>query len=137
VWQFFGFAALIVVGGALAWWLDPYLRQCRKFKSELAAREPLSDSEMISQSFAASDIAAEVSARVRLLFAKHMAYPSEKLRPDDDLTFFWFELDMAPLIEELESGFAIKFAPEETERTPCTIRAVSLLVASKTCRTSG
>ena len=133
---YFVFAALIAVGIAYAWW-HPSERQCRKFKRELAAREALSDSEMIFQYFAKDHLASEVPARVRESFAKHTGYPVEKLRPDDDLTFFWYELDLAPLVKELESQFGIKFTSEELERTPCTIRDVSLLVASKPCRTIG
>jgi hypothetical protein len=65
------------------------------------------------------------------MFAKLTAYPAEKLLTDDDLMFFWADLDPAVLFEKLESRFGISISREEAERPPCTIRAVSLLVASK------
>jgi hypothetical protein len=130
-----GFAALMAVVWLLMWWLDPDLRRGRKYEAELAIREPLSDEAMIRQYFAADDIDPEVPAQVRRVFAKHTEYPAEKLLPDDDLAFFWADLDMAELIEELESGFGFTITSAETKRTPCTIRAASHLVASKAGRT--
>jgi hypothetical protein len=115
--------------------LDPDLRRCWQYEAELATREPLSDAAMIRRYFAEDDIDLEVPAQVRWVFAKHTGYPAEKLLPDDDLAFFWADLDMAELIEELESGFGFTITSADLKRTPCTIRAASHLVASKTGRT--
>lgn len=134
MWQWVGFAALVVVS-LLVWWVDPSLRHLRRFAADLKDREPLSDAAMVSGFFAATDIEPEVPAQVRLVFGKHMGYPAEKLRPDDDLEFFWAELDMSGLIKELESVFGITIMASEAAGTPCTIRGVSLLVARKAGRT--
>lgn len=68
---------------------------------------------------------------MRRLFAKHTGYPAEKLRPDDDLVFFWADLDVAELLRELEATFGIVLTDAEVERTRRTTRAVALPVASK------
>jgi hypothetical protein len=131
VWGCVIVAVLGLVVWLLMWRLDPSLRRTREYEAELATREPLPDADMIARHFAMDDVAAEVPSRVRRVFAKHMDYPAEKLLPDDDFAFFWAELDMVDLVRELESGFGIAITNAEAERTPCTIREVSLLVASK------
>jgi hypothetical protein len=136
MWLYVGLATLAVVIFVLVWWLDPNLRRGRKFAAGLKTRPPLSDAQMISRYLAEDDVPAEVPGRVRRVFAKFMAYPAEKLLPDDDLTFFWVDLDMIGLFQELESGFGITISPAEAERIPCTIRGVSLLVARRAGRTS-
>ncbi len=136
MWACVGFAVLAGLVWLLVWRLDPNLRRGREYEAELATREPVSDEELVSRYFATCALDSEVPVRVRRVFAKHMAYPTQKLLPDDDLEFFWAELDMVELVEELESGFGIVITQADTERTPCTIRAVSLLVASKRSTTS-
>jgi len=143
MWGCVGFAILIAVFWLLfaiiwllAWRLDPDLQRGREYEEELAIRKPLSDAEMIRQYFAADTIDPEVPVKVRRLFAKYTEYPVEKLLPDDDLGFFWADMDMVELIEELESGFDFKITSADLKRTPCTIRAASQLVASKTGRTN-
>ena len=130
VWGYIGFAAAVVVVWRLVWWLDPDLRRDRKFETELLARELLTDDGMISRYYASDNVAPEVPAKVRRLFAKYMDYPAEKLLPDDDLTFFWVEQDMVELIKELESEFGITITDTLANQTSCTIRAVSQLVAN-------
>src|SRR6516165_8386764 len=100
----------------------------RQFEAELKDRESVPDEELVSRYFDERATAANVPGEVRRVFAKHMGYPADKLFPDDDLTFFWAELDMVDLINELESVFEIRFCREELARTPCTIRAVAILV---------
>jgi len=126
VWGYIGLAAMIVV----VWWLDPNLRRGRKFEAELSVREPLPDAEMVSRYFASDNVAPEVPPMERRIFAKHTEYPAEKLLPDDDLTFFWVELDMVELLKELESEFGITITDALARHTPCTIRAVSRMVAN-------
>ncbi len=128
MWEYIGVAVLVLV---LLWRLDPNLRRFRQFDHELAAREPLPDAEWVARYFATDDVPPHIPPQVRRVFAKQMCYPAEKLLPDDDFALFWAELDMADLIEELESEFGIVLSISDTERIPCTIRAVSLLVASK------
>ena len=65
------------------------------------------------------------------MFARHTNYPAEKLLPDDDLAFSLAGLDLDELLAELEEGFGIVITNADAERTACTIRAVSLLIARK------
>ena len=124
--------AVAVIGLALLhWWFDPDLRRWRAFDTEIEVREPVPDNEMISRYFAEDDVSPDVPANVRRIFARHMDYPAEKLLPDDNFAFFWAELDMVDLIRELESRFGIAITQADAEPTPCTIRAVSTLVANK------
>jgi hypothetical protein len=135
------FIALVAVGLLLMWRFDPGLRRHAEFVTELAAREPVDDDALFDSYFALGQygegrMSPELPGQVRQLFAKHMGYPADKLRPDDDLAFFWAQADMGDLIEELESAFGVEFTDEDVERTPCTIRAVSLLIETKR-RTKG
>ena len=132
MWTYVGLASLAVVVCLLVWWLDPNLRRQREYEAELKDREPLSDTDMVARYFVETDVPAEVPGQVRRVFARYMEYPADKLLPDDDLAFFWAELDMAELVEELESEFEITITQAEAEQTPCSIWAVSMMVARKT-----
>ena len=132
MWGILGVAVFVLVGWLLLWWFDaPNRKRFRQYDDQLAAREPLPDAEWVARYFNTDEVFLEVPPKVRRVFAEHMDYPAEKLLPDDDFAFFWADSDMVDLIEELESGFNIVISKSDTERTPCTIRAVSLLVGSK------
>ena len=125
-------AALIIVSAVLLWWLDPTMRRARSFKAKLKDREPLSDAAMVANYFATEGVALETPGGVRRIFAKQMGYPAEKLLPDDDLTFYWYDLDMIEVVREIEAEFGIELTDSDAENTRCTIRDVSLLVTHKT-----
>ena len=127
---------VLVVLLLLLWRFDPDQRRFRRFDSQLANREPLPDAELVARFFATDSVPPKIPPQVRLLFASHMGYPAEKLLADDDFALLWAELDLVELIEELESGFSIDLSNSDVERTPFTIRAVSLLVASKVGRSA-
>ncbi len=132
MWGCVGFLALLAVGAVLAWLLDPNRRREREFTAELATREPVSDEELFARYYAAGEAAADAPGRVRRVFARHMDYPADKLLPDDDLLFFWDELDMIDLIRDLEREFGIEITNTDVATVPsCTIRAVSHLVSRK------
>jgi hypothetical protein len=126
--------AILVVVMPLWWWLDPSRRRAVAFNAELVAREPLSDNDMLSRYFALDDVSPDIPGEVRRVFAEHTGYVAEKLLPDDDLNAFWADIDQSDLIKELESFFGITFKKADVERTPCTIRAVSMLVANNAGR---
>lgn len=117
------FVALLL----LVWWLDPL----RWYEKKLAARDSLSDESMIEQYFATGSVPHNVPGKVRQIFAKHMAYPVEKLLPDDDLNVFWTDFDMSEIIDEFRETFQIEIADADCERTRCTIRSVSELIVNK------
>lgn len=131
MWRYFGVALVVLVVLVLLWRFDPDRRRLRQFDHQLAARKPLPDAELVAKFFATDDVPPEIPPQVRRLFASHMGYPAEKLLPDDDFALFWAELDMVDFIKELESEFDIVISRLDVEHTACTIRAVSLLVASK------
>ena len=132
MWGYVGFLAIFAVIAVLVWFLDPNLRRGRVFTVELATREPVSNEELFARHYAPDEITYDVPGRVRRVFARHMDYPAEKLLPDDDLMFFWDELDMIDLIRDLEQEFGIEITKADVETvTSCTIRAVSHLVSRK------
>jgi hypothetical protein len=108
------------------WFLDPL----RWYEKKLAARVPLSDDSMIEY-FATGSVAPNIPGKVRDIFAKHMAYPAEKLLPDDDLNVFWNDFDMCDVIREFEETFEVTIVDKDCEGTPCTIRSVAELIARK------
>jgi acyl carrier protein len=134
MWEYLGVATVVLIAVLLMWWLDPNQRRFRQYDQELATREPLPDAELVTRYFATDDVSPDIPPKVRRVFANYMLYPVEKLLPDDDFGLFWDELDMVDLIKELESEFGIVISRLDTERSPCTIRAVSLLVARKVRR---
>lgn len=110
----------------------PNERKARKYKAELLVRKCVSDDELYSRFFATRDIPPEVPGQVRRVFAEYMGYPADRMLADDDLSFFWHELDMADLFEELESCFGIEITAADTSLMPsCTIRGAADLVARK------
>jgi hypothetical protein len=116
----------------LVWqWLDPNERQARTFEAALAARPPVPDAELVARYFDAGGVPPAVPPAVRRVFAEYTGYPAERLMPDDDLAFVWAELDAAEFVAELEDRLGVAFRPSEEALTPCTIRAVSELVARK------
>ena len=127
MWVVVVLAAVAVVVGLLAWRLDPNLR----LRRQVAAREPLPDADLAAHYFATDELAPELPAQVRRVLAKHTGLPAERLWPDDDLTFAWV-VDVLVVLADLEEVFGIAITDAEAERTLCTIRAVSLLVAGKT-----
>jgi hypothetical protein len=111
--------------------LFPGVREERRYKAELSERKPVTDEELFRQYFDAGDVAPDVPGRVREVFAKHMGYSPEKMAkmlPDDDLSFYWNEVDAIDQVRDLEQAFNITITKAEFERTRCTIRSVSLLV---------
>jgi hypothetical protein len=65
-----------------------------------------------------------------------MGYQAEKMLPDDDLMFFWADLDMVELVRDLEQEFGIEITRADAASVAsCTIRAVTDLVARKAGRT--
>jgi acyl carrier protein len=127
---------IMITAAALSGYLHRDARQARRYEAELAARDPISDDGLFRQCFGAGEVAPDVPGQVRRVFAKHMDYPAEKMLPDDDLRFFWADLDMVELIRELEAAFGIEITDEDAERTACTIRAVAQTVSRKIGHTS-
>lgn len=124
------FAVPAVIG--LAWlvaYFHPDAIRARRYEAELAERESVNDRALFSRFFSASEVTPDIPGRVRAAFAKHMGYPAEKMLPDDDLLFFWNELDMLPLILDIEEAFRLEITDADAATVPvCTIRAVSMLV---------
>jgi hypothetical protein len=128
-----GFLGVFVL---LVCWLDPTQRRERRYNAELAARKPMADEEMVSTYFAEGTITPHVPGQVRRVIAQHMGYPAEKLLPDDDLMFYWAEVDTVELVKELEALFGITIPDVSAEGTTFTVRAISLLVEELMHRTS-
>ena len=110
--------------------LDPLLREQRVFEVKLRERAHLNDVLFAAEVGGGGEVYV-AAARVRALFARHTGYPVAKLLPDDDLGFFWAELDAKELIDDFEREFGVAITKTEAERTRCTIRAVTLLVVGK------
>lgn len=126
-------AIIVVALLVLVWYVDPGLRSLRRFEAELAAREPLSDSAMLSEFFATENVSSDVPVRVRQILAEHMEYEAEKLRPDDNLDVYWNDLDMVYVFQEFETTFGIKIANKDLKNVTCTIRSLSQLILDKKC----
>jgi hypothetical protein len=132
MWSYFGYLALFAVVAVFVWLFDWSFRRGRAFMAELTARLPVPDDKLFDQYFANEEMGIDIPWRVRRIFAKHMNYPANKLLPDDDLSFFWNDLDMIDLIRDLELEFGIEFTDADISSVPnCTIRAVSRLVSHK------
>jgi acyl carrier protein len=126
------FVMVFVFTALLMWCLDPSLRALRRFEKEVADRDPMTDSAMVSEHFSRSPNVGAVAVSVRRIFAKHMVgYDAEKLQPDDDLTVYWDELDAADLIREIESAFEVSLSDKDLAGTRCTIRSVSHAISEK------
>jgi acyl carrier protein len=123
--------ALLAALSVLFAWFHPDERRERQYKSLLVSREPVTDGQLTQQFFNAGEIASEIPGAIRSIFAKHMSYPAVKMLPDDDLNFYWNEIDMVDLVREVESRFGIFISDLDAKHCRCTIRSVSMLVESK------
>ncbi len=120
--------ALLTVVSVLVYFFDPNGRAQRCYERQLKEREPVDDTELLESYFSAEVVDPEIPGRVRTILAKHMCYPAEKMLPDDDLTFFWDDLDGIDLMLELEQQFGIKIDDTDAEHTSCTIHDISRLI---------
>lgn len=123
-------AIVIAFGGfALLLWLHPSERSARRFKALLKNRKPVADDELVRLFYAGQALPPEIPAVVRSIFARHMGYAAEKILPDDDLSFYWNDLDQAELVAAIETRFDIEISDADAETTRCSVRSVSQLVA--------
>src|SRR5438105_3762683 len=111
--QIWLFLALLPVIAVLVWFIGDHRE--REYLAELATRELVSEEELFCRYFVDGESAPDVPGRVRRVFAQNTGYPEYKILPDDDLTFFWFELDMIPLIRDLEREFGIEITDADAE----------------------
>lgn len=117
-WAVIVFAVLV----ALLWTLfDPDERRRKSFEQQLTAREPVNDAE-VHQRFFGSNVPCSVPGSVRRILAAHMDYPADKILPDDDLMFFWRELDLVHLFNDLEQEFNIRITQSDIKDCICTLR---------------
>jgi acyl carrier protein len=120
----------VIVGIALFAWFDPDECARREYNKLMASRDPVSDSELLKY-FNPVEMSSDVPGTIREMFARHMDYPAEKMLPDDDLNFYWNEIDMIDIVREIEEHFGITIYDKDAEKTRPTIRSVSELVNSK------
>jgi acyl carrier protein len=124
-------AVFLFVVLIFAWVFDPSERPLRRFKSELAARESLSDSAMVSQYFSPDFAGHDVPGTVRRIIGEQMGLPADKLLPDDDLSGCYPDLDLIELVRELEEEFELTISDADAEQTPFTVRALTELMINK------
>jgi hypothetical protein len=123
-WAVIVFAVLV----ALLWTLfDPDERRRKSFELQLTVREPVNDSE-VHQRFFGSNVPCTVAGSVRRILATHTGYPAAKILPDDDLIFFWRELDLVRVFNDLEEEFNIRITQSDIRRCTCTLRSFVDLV---------
>ena len=124
-------------GGLLLFaYFNPNARDERRYKALLVERESVDDEALFEAYFRAEEVASDIPGSVRAIVAKHMEYPAEKMLPDDDLMFYWDEVDAIDLILEIEERFGIKITEADTEHKMFTIRGISRLVQRKRAATS-
>jgi hypothetical protein len=131
IWLYIAIAVLVCFVLVVIFLLDTSLQREREFMDVLDSRVPLTDVTMVKQYFATDNVDPQLPPAVRRIFAKHMQYPAEKLLPDDDFAFYWEELEAVHMVREIETHFGVTLSYAAVEATPCTIRAMSMLVASK------
>jgi acyl carrier protein len=120
--------ALLAVVCLLVFLFDPNQRAERRYNQQLKERGPADDEELLEAYFSPEEVDRDIPGQVRAILAKHMAYPREKMLPDDDLLFFWYDLDAVDLMIEIEERFGIKINDTDAEQTALTIRDISRLV---------
>jgi acyl carrier protein len=128
--------AFLGVVFVLVYFFDPNMRAQRRYERQLKEREPVDDEGLLEEYFLPEELDRDIPARVRGILAKHMGYPAERMLPDDDLMFYWDEVDAAELVLEIEERFGIKITEADTEHKMFTIREISHLVHKKRDATS-
>jgi hypothetical protein len=121
---------LILAVLALAVWslLDPDERRARQFRDELANRQPIDDTDLCRLYFSA-DMALEIPGYVRQSLATEMGYSAAKILPDDDLMFFWRDVDLVDVVRDWEGKFGIRITQEDaSSAAKCTVRSFAELI---------
>lgn len=119
---------LLIIAIAAAWMLlDPDTQQQRYFEKLLVERDPVDDVTLHRRYFD-SKMAFDIPGRVRRVLATHMDYPAEEMLPDDDLMFYWRELDLTYVFQDLERDFKIRIDHTDLKHRACTVRGFSELV---------
>jgi acyl carrier protein len=112
----------------LVYCFEPNLCAQRCYERQLKEREGVDDQDLLESYFSTEEMDPDIPGRVRGILAKQMGCTPEKMLPDDDLTFFWDDVDGIDLILELEDQFGMKINETDAERTAYTIREISRLV---------
>jgi hypothetical protein len=124
---------LVLLIALISVWFHPDEQEARRYGILLSSRKETDDDELFTQYFTSVEIAPDLPGRVRQIFAKEMGYPAAKMLPDDDLSFYWNEMDLACVVRELETSFGIEFSNADLSLpcTPCTIRTFCNVVLRK------
>jgi hypothetical protein len=123
-WAVIVFAVLAALLLAL---FHPDERRQKSFEQQLADRHPVNDSE-VHQRFFGPDVPAAVPGSIRQILARHMEYPADKILPDEDLIFFWREMDLVYVFNDLEKEFHIHITQSDVEDCKCSVRSFVDLV---------
>lgn len=127
-WTAIVFVIVFTVLGVIVWaLLDPDEQRSKYFNKLLASRAPVSDKELYDRFFG-DDMPCDIPASVRRILAHYMDYPADKILPDDDLMFYWRELDLVDVFRDLEDEFSIRISQADLTVSACTVRSFSDLV---------
>lgn len=126
MWPWIGFGLFTLLVGFLAFWFGN--RRMRALRTTIGRRTAISDEEVVARYFPDGEMTVEVLSFVRQMFATIIGVSSDRLLPDDDLTFFFEELDMVEDFKEWEQKFEIKIDDADAVATKGTLRGIAKLI---------
>jgi hypothetical protein len=119
--------AILVIATIATWisfWPD------RKFRREMASREPLDDTEFFTQFYADSDVPPEIIRRLRPMYCKSFDVEVAKLRPHDRPPLL-ADLDLVHFMEDIETEFGVSISDIDAERIDGSFDSIARYLASQ------
>jgi hypothetical protein len=102
----------------------------RRFRREVASREPLDDAEFIRQCYPGSEIPPDVPLRLRPIYCRYFDIEIGKLRPADRPPEI-VDLDTVDLVREIEQAFGITISDQDAENIDGSFDSIVRHLASR------
>lgn len=123
--------AVLAAGAAFYFLMLPDLLAERRLNREISGREPLDDAAFYARYYAGSGVAEAIPCRLRRLYARHLGYAAEQITPGDDFRPVMNELDVSPLIADIEREFGVGLSQVDRGALDCTLGSMVQFVAGR------
>jgi len=104
-----GIFAIATIATWISFWPE------RKFRREVANREPLDDTQFFHEFYADTNVPADITCRLRPIYCKFFDLEVGKLRPEDRPPEI-VDLDMIDLVRDIEAEFGVNISDKDAER---------------------
>jgi hypothetical protein len=102
----------------------------RKFRREVADREPLDDTQFFKEFYADTNVPGDIPCRLRPIYCRFCDLEVGKLRPQDR-PWQIVELDTFGLIQDIEAEFGVSISDKDAERIDGSFDSIARYLAER------